>query len=169
MADRLQLGPSRSPFGALPRSQGHLGRALTLAAMLALGAGTLAGCENGRPTFGGAEAKARHLVRAQFQLTHASFTKESRGYSPDVVCGLVSADSPRGRIGNVEFIANGGADSAVINDQVLSFDAKPPKDRGESKATETGIADCIFPQIWKAMCRQPLSGHLLEQLKHCPP
>jgi hypothetical protein len=137
--------------------------------VVALGAGLLAGCEDGRPTFGGAEAKARHLVRAQFQLTHTSFKEESRGYGPEVVCGLVSADSPRGRIGNVEFIANADTDSAVIDDQALSFDAKRPSDRDESKATEIGIADCIFPQIWKAMCRQPLSSHLLEQQKRCPP
>jgi hypothetical protein len=137
--------------------------------VLAIAAGQLAGCEEGRPTFGGAEAKAHHLVRAQFQLTHTSFNKESRGYSPNVVCDLVSADIPRGRIGNVEFIANGDSNSAVINDQALSFDAKPPADRDESKPTEAGVADCIFPQVWKAMCREPLSNHLLDQQKRCPP
>jgi hypothetical protein len=158
----------RSPFGKPSQIQIRRSRTLAFAAVLILGAGLLAGCGDGRPTFGGAEAKARHLMRAQFQLTQTTFKKESRGYSPGVVCGLVSADSPRGRIGNVEFIANGDADSAIINDQVLSLDAKLPADRNESTRAEIGAADCVFPQIWKAMCRQPLSPHLQEQQKRCP-
>ncbi|HEY2358628.1 MAG TPA: hypothetical protein VGH86_14340 [Phenylobacterium sp.] len=142
---------------------------MALAAVVAAGAGLLAGCEAGRPTFGGAKAKAHDLVRAQFQLTHLRFSKESGGYSPEVVCGLFSADSPSGPTGSVEFIANGDTDSAVINDQALGFDVKPPAHRDEAKAAEIGIADCIFPQLWKAVCRQPFSEHLLQQEKRCPP
>jgi hypothetical protein len=86
-----------------------------------------------------------------------------------VACGLVSADSPQGRIDQVEFIANGDADSAVINNQALSFDAKRPADPNPRRAIDDEMADCVFPQIWKTMCRQPLSAHLVEQQKRCPP
>jgi hypothetical protein len=134
-----------------------------------LSLGLLAGCDDARSTFGGAEAKAHHLVKTQFHLTHVRFGHESRGYSPDVDCGLVTADSPHGRIDNVEFIANGDAYSAVINSQALSFVPKPPAVPNQPPAIDDAMADCVFPQIWKAMCRQPLSAQLVEQQKRCPP
>lgn len=145
------------------------GAAPVFGVLILLSVSVLAGCDDARPTFGGAAAKAHHLVKAQFQLDHVRFHHESRGYSPDVVCGQVSADSAHGHIDSVEFIANGDSDSAVINNRVLSFAAKPPTTTDEPPASEDEMADCVFPQIWKAMCRQPLSARLIAQQKRCPP
>jgi hypothetical protein len=126
------------------------------------------GCDETHPTFGGAKIKGRRLVRAEFQLTDAHFSDEEPGYDAHVICGIVSANGPHGPLRKVEFIANGDQETVVIDDQALSFDPRSAPSARNDRATDVS-ADCAFPQIWKAMCRQPLSGHLFAQEKRCPP
>jgi hypothetical protein len=121
----------------------------------------LVGCNDAQPTFGGAKAKAQRLVRSQFQLTHADFSHATRGRNPQVVCGRVSADGTHGHLEDVAYIANGDTDYAVLDDQTLSFQATP------GAVANIGSADCTFPQLWKAMCRQRLPSELRAQVERC--